>query len=132
MPVEAFFFICAILYIYPLYVVSKKIFKEYWAYSFLMLILSFSFWAYGTNGIRNGIATSLFLWAIVQDNKKYLYVLLLCSVNFHISLIIPIVMYFVAQYYNNTKYIFYFWILCIPLSLVLGNTLESFSKHRDG
>lgn len=125
-PVEVFFLICAFLYIYPMYLVSKKLFKEYWAYSFLMLILSFSFWAYGTNGIRNGIATSIFLLAVVQEKKKNVYLLLFCSVNFHASMAIPIVMYVIATYYRNTKYLFYFWIFCIPLSLVLGSTLESF------
>src|SRR5690606_18818632 len=59
-----FFLLSAVLYIIPLFIVSKKWFNQYWFYMFLMLIGSLSFWGYGVNGIRNGIATSLFILAI--------------------------------------------------------------------
>lgn len=126
MPVEFFFLLCMFLYTYPLYIVSKRLFQEYWFYAFFMLVVSLSFWAYGTNGIRNGLGTTLFLLAITMKDKKYIYLLLFASVNVHQSMIIPIVMYFAVTYYTNTKYIFIFWLFCIPLSLVLGGVLETF------
>jgi hypothetical protein len=60
MGVHQFFFICAFVYLFPMYRVSKVFFGKYWFYSFLMFIISMSFWTYGVNGIRNGMATSLF------------------------------------------------------------------------
>jgi hypothetical protein len=126
MPVEFFFLLCMFFYTYPLYLASVKLFDKYWFYSFFILIISLSFWSYGTNGIRNGLATSVFLLAVVKEKKVYTYLLLFLSVNIHHAMIVPIVMYFVAQYYTNTKYIFLFWLLCIPLSLALGSMLEAF------
>ena len=81
---KGFFFTCLIIYVLPMFIISKRLFKKYWFYSFLMLISSFSFWAYGVNGIRNGIATSLFLLALAYRNNKALLVLLLfLSCSFH-------------------------------------------------
>ena len=61
MTVKMFFVVCAFLYTAPLYLAAKKWLSQDSYLLFLMLIASFSFWAYGTNGIRNGIATSLFI-----------------------------------------------------------------------
>ena len=58
MSVHFFFLICAFLYIYPLYKISKTFFDKYWYYAFIMFIISFSFWTYGVNGVRNGAACS--------------------------------------------------------------------------
>ena len=61
MDVHAFFLICAILYVVPMFIISKKWFNSLWFYAFLMFVGSFSFWGYGVNGIRNGIASSFLL-----------------------------------------------------------------------
>src|SRR5690554_5701507 len=82
-----FFFLCAALYVIPLYFVSKKWFHKYWFYAFLMLVGSFSFWAYGVNGIRNGIATSLFLLAISRDKKVWHITWIFAAVGFHASML---------------------------------------------
>lgn len=125
-PVEIFFLICAALYVIPLYYASKKMFGQYSFYAFFMLIASLSFWAYGTNGIRNGMATSIFLLAITRNSQVVKTILFLLALGVHQSLFIPLVMYVFTSFYKNTKYIFIFWLLCIPLSLILGKQLESF------
>ncbi len=121
-----FFFVCAVLYVVPLYYATKKFFQAYWFYAFFMLVISFSFWAYGVNGIRNGIATSLFIFAISRDKKLVRYALFLAILLIHKSMLIPIAVYFVVAYYNNTKAFLIFWLLCIPLSLALGGFWENF------
>lgn len=72
---QAYFFVCASLYILPLWWACKRWFKEGAFLAFLMLVGSMSFWAYGTNGIRNGIATSIFILAISFDKKVIIYAL---------------------------------------------------------
>lgn len=121
-----FFFMCAIFYMVPLYIISKKWFKEYWFYAFLMLVGSFSFWAYGTNGIRNGIATSFFLMALSREKKIFQLFWLYLAVSFHSAMILPVVAFVSTWFYNHNKVYFYFWLLCIPLSLALGGFLENF------
>lgn len=123
---STFFLICSILYVVPLYLVSKKWFKEYWFYGFLMFIASFSFWGYGTNGIRNGIAGSLFLLGISRDKRIWQIVWIVIAIQFHKSMILPTLGFLLAQIYNNPKIIILFWLLCIPLSLVGGSFWESF------
>lgn len=121
-----FFFTCAFLYIYPLYSFSKKVFKDYWFYSFFMLIISMSFWAYGTNGIRNGIATSLFLYGLSREKKLYVFLLLILSVFIHKSMLLPLLAYVVIYFYSNPKVYFYSWLMAIPLSLLIGGFFSTF------
>lgn len=121
----SFFFFCAALYIIPLYSVSKKLFKDYWFYAFIMFITSFSFWAYGVNGIRNGVATSIFLFGMTREKKSTRNAILLSTFLFHKSMIIPIFAYYLSQYYKNTKVLFAVWILAVPLSFVVGGFFES-------
>ncbi len=126
MTVHGFFTICAFLYIFPLYRVSKAFFKEYWYYAFLMFVVSFSFWTYGVNGVRNGVACSLFLLGLSYRNN--ILVMILCflvSLMFHKTLFLPIIAYGITYFYNNPKVFLKIWLICIPLSLVLGGLFIS-------
>ena len=123
---DFFFFFCAFIYTYPLYLFSKKVFKEYWFYSFLILVASLSFWSYGTNGIRNGIATSIFLFAMCTNNNVFKILLIVISVFIHQSMIIPCSAYVITLFFNNNKIYFIVWLLAIPISVILGNALENF------
>jgi hypothetical protein len=130
MNVNMFFLLCAFLYVFPLYLASQKLFRSYWLYAFLILVGSFSFWAFGTNGIRNGIATSLILLAFAySDRKIVMIVLMFVAVSFHKSMIIPIAAFIITLFYKDSKKLFYFWLLCIPLSLMAGGFFESLFSH---
>lgn len=126
MTVQTFFFVCAIIYVIPLWYLSKKWFNRYWFYAFLMLVGSFSFWAYGTNGIRNGMATTLFLFALAFDErKKVMIMLLLLACSIHKSLVLPVLIFGLTFLNNDPKKYFMFWFMAIPLSLSLGSFWES-------
>jgi hypothetical protein len=126
MNVNAFFLICAFIYIFPMFIISRKIFKEYWFYAFFMFIVAFSFWSYGTNGIRNGLATSLFLLAIAYYERKILmYLLLFFSFLCHESMILPITAFIFTIKFTNTKYYLLGWLIAIPFSIVLGGFWEN-------
>jgi hypothetical protein len=126
MTVELFFVTCALLYILPLYMVSKKYFGKFWVYSFFMLVLSMSFWAYGTNGIRNGLATSFFLFALSRDKLASKIGFMIIAVLFHKSLIVVTFAFILSKYYSNSKAYILGWFLFIPLSLALGSFWENF------
>ncbi len=123
---EMFFFTCSFFYVYLLYVASKKWFRDYWYYAFLMFIVAFTFWAYGANGIRNGLATSVFIYAISRDRKYLTLALLLATYFIHKGMLIPILAYLIALFYNNSKVYLAVWVLAIPLSLTLGGFWEGF------
>ncbi|RZJ70840.1 EpsG family protein [Flavobacterium sp.] len=123
---EAFFFVCAAIYVIPLYFVCRKFFRQFWFYGFAMLIFSFSFWSYGTNGIRNGMATSLFLLAISRESRIWTYAIFGLTLMIHKSMLIPIGAFTVASYYTNTRNYLIAWAIAIPVSFALGSALENF------
>ncbi|WP_062059381.1 EpsG family protein [Aquimarina longa] len=121
MSIHTFLTICTFIYIYPLYKISKVLFKDYWYYAFIMFVISFSFWTYGVNGVRNGAATSIFLWGLCFHKKKIVMGLFfLWATFFHKTLYLPIFAFIVTYFYNNPKIYFKGWLFCIPLSLVMG------------
>lgn len=120
-PIHVFFTLCAFIYIFPLYRISKQFFKEYWYYAFVMFIISFSFWTYGVNGVRNGAAGSLFLWGVSYHRRKVVMaIFFLIAMSFHKTITLPILAFTVTHFYNNPKFFFKGWLACIPLSLLLG------------
>jgi len=95
----------------------------------LILLASFSFWTYGTNGLRNGIATSFMLLAFsyANSNKKIItYILLALSVSFHSSMMLLVAAYFLTVFIKNSKIYFLGWFASIFLSLTMGTYWEGF------
>lgn len=126
MSVNNFFLVCAVIYIIPMFIVCKKLFKEYWFYAFLIFIVSFQFWPYGVNGIRNGMATSLFLLGVSFYPKKVPVVIcFLIGTMFHQSLLLPVAAFVMAFIFDKPKIFLYAWLAVIPLSLVAGSLFES-------
>jgi len=122
MSIHVFFTICSFVYIFPLYKLSITLFKEYWWYAFLMFVVSFSFWTYSVNGVRNGVACSLFLWGICYRNNIVLTSLFfLIGIIFHKTVLLPILAYVITFYYNDPKTYLKVWAICIPISFVLGS-----------
>mgnify|MGYP001104138714 CR=1 FL=1 len=127
MTAPLFFLLCAVLYVFPLYKAAKNWLGKDRYFLFLMFIASFSFWAYGTNGIRNGIATSIFVLALSFYRKKYWqYVSLAMSYFIHGSMMIPIAAYILTLFYKNPKHYLLGWIVTIPISLIFGSQIEIF------
>lgn len=117
-----FFLIVDILYIIPCFLFAKKYFGKYWFFGFFMFVSSFSFWSYGTNGIRNGLGTALFLLGLCFYKRKMtMYVFFVFAFFMHASLIIAITAYALAAQYKNPKVYLWIWFIAIPLSLFGGN-----------
>lgn len=126
MSVHMYFLLCAFLYMSTAYLAFKKIFKEYWFYAFFFFIISFSFWGAGVNGVRSGVSTSIILLAIsYREKKAILGLLMLLALSFHVSMLLPILAYFITFKVTDTKKVIYFWFLCIPISLVAGGMFET-------
>lgn len=124
MTASSFFLLCTLLYVVPLWAACRKWFAAYNYYAFLALVASFSFWAFGTNGIRNGIATSIFLYALSRDKLVFKVIWIIVALGFHKSVAIPTAALVLTYFYANSKKYFYGWLACIPLSLVSGGFWE--------
>jgi len=124
--VQLFFLILVVLYIYTLYKACKRLFPNYYYYAFLFLVSSFSFFTYGTNGLRNGLATSFFILGLSYANSRVLrWFWFLLAWSFHSSLVLPIGAYILASIYQNTKVYLSFWLLSIFMSLAMGSFWEN-------
>ncbi len=124
---RVFFFVVALIYILPLYLFSKKYCGTYWYFVFFIFVSSYMFWPFGTNGIRNGMATSLFVLGLFFYERKIVtYALMALSFGIHSSLVIPIAAFVVSGIYKNPKVYLSIWLAAIPLSLIGGGFWEGF------
>lgn len=122
--VQMFFLITSILYIFPVYYTFHKWFKKYAFFAVVLYVTSMSFWPFGINGLRNGLATSLFVFALAfYDRKWIMYGIIGLSISFHTSMILPTLALITVHFYNNTKVLIGVWLASVPISFLFGRQL---------
>lgn len=131
-----FFLIIEILYVGCTFIACFRIFRSNVFAAFLITICSFSYFSYGTNGIRNGLACAIILVAVSLANKslfnKLLAIILcLCALEIHKSTLLPSLAMLVAYFINNFKPILFFWVLSLFISALgfsdsISHFFESF------
>ncbi len=122
-----YFFMLALLYVWPLYLISRRLKINNSYLLFLAIISSFMFWSNGVNGIRIGIATSWFILALTYNENKLLQAaLIVLAIIFHKSILLPTLAYAFTFFYTNTKGYILIWFASILLSLLFGNYWTSF------
>ncbi|HEY5592055.1 MAG TPA: EpsG family protein [Paludibacter sp.] len=118
---ELFFFFTASAYCIPLYIAARKLTPNYTFLFLLFCATSLSFYAFGVNGIRNGMATSLVILAMTYKDKILILIsLLLLGLSLHNSIIIPIGAILITLFYKKTPIYFWIWIVSIFVSLFSG------------
>lgn len=120
---EAFFFLCTLLYFIPLYLAYKHLFKSFWTIAFILSLLTFSFYTFAVNGIRNGIAAHLFLLGLALP-KRFGWIFILISTGFHSSMWIPTVGYILALFFKRVELYFYLWFTCLIISFFYSGFSE--------
>lgn len=131
MDVHGFFLLIEILYVVPVLWACRKFVPNHYLLLFIICMGAFSFFTYGTNGIRNGMACSLIIAAMACVNQNLLYkiigaLLAFLAFNIHRSTALPIVCILGSFFVKDTRYIMGFWIASIFISLVAGGAVESF------
>lgn len=130
---ELFFFLCTLLYFIPLYLGYKKIFKNFWTVAFILSLLTFFFYGFAVNGIRNGIAAHIFLLGLTLP-KRYGWILILVSTGFHSSMLIPAIGYLSSFFIKKVSWYYYLWLACLCLSVVysgFGELVQSLGIGGD-
>lgn len=113
-----FFLFCALVYVIPLRIASQRLFANYWPLGFLFLIAHISFYGFAVNGIRNGMAMSLFTLAITYRGWRS-WALMAAAIGLHGSLILPILAWAAASFGFKAKWSVAFWISCLFASLAV-------------
>lgn len=124
--IHSFFLLCAAIYIIPLWLAMIRLFKNYYYIPFLISLSAFTFWDYGVNGVRNGMAASLVILALTYVNKWPL-MLLLCgiAIGIHKSLLLIVVAGILGWYYKNTAIYVVGWIFSIGFSAIFGTRVSN-------
>lgn len=131
MDVHGFFLLVEVLYVIPVLWACWKLIPNHSVLMFIACMGAFSFFSYGVNGIRNGMACSLIIMAMICANRNLLYkiigiLLAFLAFNIHRSTALPIICILGSFFVKDTRYIMGFWIASIFISLVAGGTVESF------
>ena len=136
MSVNAFFLIIEIGYIGCTLWACKRLMRNNVLIALLINLAAFSYYSYGINGIRNGLACSIMLVAFSyivgsKNDKIIAAILSFCAYNIHHAMALPILMMVVStfvlpKFKNSFKLTVAFWILSIVLSLAVGDSLEAF------
>lgn len=117
-PFTTWIFIVAVAYFGLMYVACWKLFKRDVLLAFVMYLGAFSTFSYGTNGMKAGVAVSLFLVAIAYWEKLWISIpIALLSYGFHHSMTLVIGSYLVAFIFKNPKYYFWGWLFCFLMAL---------------
>ena len=131
MDVHGFYLLVEVFYIIPVLWACYKFVPNHYILMFLFCMGAFSFFSYGTNGIRNGMACSLIIAALACVHGSLIEKIiggLLCfaAFNIHRSTALPIACIIGSFFVKDTRYIMGFWLFSIVISLVAGGPVESF------
>lgn len=119
LPVEVLFVSIAAIYFGCMAYACSKLFPKDKIAAFLVYLGALSTFSYGTNGIKAGAAGSLFLVALsLYENRRWIWtvILLLLSLGFHHSMIMPIACFIVCLIIRDPRWFFAFWILSLILA----------------
>lgn len=115
-----FFFSCYLLYSLCHLYAARKWFDKQWVYPLVMLIMPAFYYAYGVNGIRNGLGAAIFLLGLSQQGIRR-WLLFVIAYNFHASMLLPIAAVLVFSRYKNIYAYLYIWVACLLISLITPN-----------
>lgn len=113
----SFFVFVATIYFVGAYLGIRKLFPNHRLTAFLVFLAALSTFSYGTNGIKAGAATSLFIWALgYRENLKICIPLVLLSWGCHHSMIMVVAALGVTLFVKNPKYYFWIWGFCFLMA----------------
>ena len=97
----------------------KRLFPGSTKLAFLTYLAGFSTFSYSVNGIKAGAAASIFILALSFRNKKWLCTLLmLISLGFHHSMILPIASCIIAFFIKKPKLYYWIWGFCLLMAIL--------------
>lgn len=130
--IHTFFLMCSFLYVFPLWLAMNRIFKDYSYLPFLIIIAMFSFWDYGVNGVRNGVAASLVILAMTYvNNIPIMGIICVIATGFHNSVMLMIAAVMLAWFVKNSYYYLSAWFACVVISFFVGNIIQSYLAGLD-
>lgn len=130
---KIFFLIMSTLYFGCMYLGLKRLFPDNLKLAFLTYLGGLSTFAYATNGIKAGVAASFFILALsYYDKKKICALLMLISLGFHHSMVMPIAACIVVFFFKNAKWYYWIWVFCLIMCILHISYFQSlFAGYSD-
>lgn len=133
--VETFFLVTAALYVIPLVIATRRLFGGRWPFAVAIMASSFSFYGYGVNGLRNGVATSILLLSLTSTGMRQKIFWALVALGTHFSTALTLLAHAVALRLKSVRPALAFWFVSILLSIlipnaVVGGFVESLGDSR--
>ena len=112
-----FFLFIASLYFSCMLIACRKLFEANTFIAFLVCLAAFSTFSYGTNGIKAGLAASLFVVALAfRDKMAVSVIFLLLSWGCHHSMVLPVGAYLITLVFKDSRWYFYGWLFCLLMA----------------
>ncbi len=115
--ISNFFLLMDILYFGCMFAACKRLFPKDTYISFLCYLAAFSTFSYSCNGIKAGVAASIFLLAVsYYKNWVVCIPLVLLSWGIHHSMTLPVYAFVISHFYKNPKHYFFGWGACVLMA----------------
>ena len=123
-------FTITIFYVLGMAIGAYRFLPKHILIALIFLFTSFSFWGYATNGIRNGMATSIAILGLSFFMRTKIeliigYMLLFLAMITHKSCLLVIVATSAALILRNTKTNITIWLFCIVLGLLFQEQFKT-------
>lgn len=121
--------VIAIFYVGGMTLAARRWMPRHFMIALIFLFTSFSFFAYGTNGIRHGMATSIAMigLSLFNGTRKQLilgYIFLIAACLTHKSCMLIFAAATAARFYKNININVGIWVACIILSLLFAEPIK--------
>ena len=123
-------FVVAVFYVVGMSIAAYRWLPRHYLLAIVFLFTAFSFWGYATNGIRNGMATSIAMLGLsffCRSRKELItgYLLLILASLTHKSCMLTIVAATIALFLRNTKLNISIWLICILLGILFQEQFKA-------
>lgn len=124
--IHDFLLFCAAVYAGTLWIALVRIFGRNYFIPLVVCISMFTFWSYGVNGIRNGMASSIVILAMTyRRNLPVAIALAAAALGIHRSMMLTVGAAALAAVVSRPKLFLYGWLGSIVLSLAAGGKVSN-------
>lgn len=129
-PIELYYTFIAACYVILPIMTFKKWFGKHFVFIVILNLSMVSFFPFGINTVRSGLATALFLFALSYffSKKSVMYMIMVLSLFIHISMILPISVFIFGTFLKNIRFSIYFWFVSVILNLLVGTQIEYYAS----
>lgn len=124
--IRLFYLVAAAIYVLLPYFTFRKWFGHYAILASITTIVSMSFFAFGVNTMRNGLAVAFFIFGLgfFRVNKILFFLFLWISYTFHSSMLLPVLALTMAYFIRDSKILISIWLLTAVVAFFFGDAIE--------